>query len=299
MRERVEFGLVWLLVRFVGLLPRGMSRNVGAAIGWLAYAATPRLRRVGLRNLELAFPEKPEAERETILRGMYRQLGWQLAEFCHMPGYSLERANQFIRYEGLEHYLTAKQRGKGVLVLTGHLGAWEMSSFYHSLAGYPMGMVIRKLDNPWVNRFVNDIRTQHGNRVLPKDDFARGLIAAMRAGETVGVLMDTNMTPPQGVFVDFFGHAACTASGVARVALRTGAAVLPGFLAWEPAEKKYVLHFLPELQLVDTGDSERDATTNTQMFTTALENVIRKYPEQWLWVHRRWKTRPPGEKAIY
>ena len=244
MRERVEFGLVWLLVRFVGLLPRGMSRKVGAAIGWLAYAATPRLRRVGLRNLELAFPEKPEAERETILRGMYRQLGWQLAEFCHMPGYSLERANQFIRYEGLEHYLTAKQRGKGVLVLTGHLGAWEMSSFYHSLAGYPMGMVIRKLDNPWVNRFVNDIRTQHGNRVLPKDDFARGLIAAMRAGETVGVLMDTNMTPPQGVFVDFFGHAACTASGVARVALRTGAAVLPGFLVWEPAEKKYVLHFL-------------------------------------------------------
>ena len=149
-----------------------------------------------------------------------------------------------IRYEGLEHYLAAKQRGKGVLVLTGHLGAWEMSSFYHSLAGYPMGMVIRKLDNPWVNRFVNEIRTQHGNRVLPKDDFARGLIAAMRAGETVGVLMDTNMTPPQGVFVDFFGHAACTASGVARVALRTGAAVLPGFLVWEPAEKKYVLHFL-------------------------------------------------------
>jgi KDO2-lipid IV(A) lauroyltransferase len=216
-----------------------------------------------------------------------------------MPSYSLERASQFIRYEGLEHFLAAKERGQGVLVLTGHLGAWEMSSFYHSLAGYPMGMVIRRLDNPWVNRLVNDIRTQHGNRVLPKDDFARGLIAAMRAGETVGVLMDTNMTPPQGVFVDFFGQAACTASGVARVALRTGAAVLPGFLVWEPAKKKYVLHFLPELQLVDTGDTERDSTTNTQLFTTALEDVIRQYPEQWLWVHRRWKTRPPGEKAIY
>jgi KDO2-lipid IV(A) lauroyltransferase len=216
-----------------------------------------------------------------------------------MPGYSLDRASQFIRYQGLENYLAAKQRGKGVLVLTGHLGAWELSSFYHSLAGYPMGMVIRKLDNPWVNRFVNEIRTQHGNRVLPKDDFARGLIAAMRAGGTVGVLMDTNMTPPQGVFVDFFGHAACAASGVARVALRTGAAVLPGFLVWDPAEKKYVLHFLPELQLADTGDAERDATANTQMFTTALENVIREYPEQWLWVHRRWKTRPAGETAIY
>jgi KDO2-lipid IV(A) lauroyltransferase len=299
MRERFEFGLVWLLVKFMGLLPRGVARKVGGAIGWLAYAATPRLRRVGLRNLTLAFPEKPKAERETILRTMYRQLGWQLAEFCHMPSYTLDRASQFIRYEGLEHYLAAKQRGKGVLVLTGHLGAWEMSSFYHSLAGYPMGMVIRKLDNPRVNRFVNKIRTKHGNRVLPKDDFARGLIAAMRAGETVGVLMDTNMTPPQGVFVDFFGRTACTASGVARVALRTGAAVVAGFLVWEPREKKYVLHFLPELPLVDTGDSERDATTNTQTFTTALENVIRRYPEQWLWVHRRWKTRPAGEAPLY
>jgi KDO2-lipid IV(A) lauroyltransferase len=252
-----------------------------------------------LKNLALAFPDMPDREREKILRGMYRQLGWQLAEFCLMSHYSLERANQFIRYEGLEHYLAAQQRGNGVLVLTGHLGAWELSSFYHSLAGHPMSMVIRKLDNPWVNRLVNDIRTRHGNRVLSKDDFARGLIATMRAGETVGVLMDTNMTPPQGVFVDFFGHAACTASGVARVALRTGAAVLPGFLVWEPAERRYVLHFLPELQLVDTGDAERDAVANTQMFTTAWEQLIRRYPEQWLWVHRRWKTRPAGEKAIY
>jgi KDO2-lipid IV(A) lauroyltransferase len=299
MRQTFEFGFVWLLVKLMGLMPRPLSRKVGAAIGWAAYAATPRLRRVGLRNLALAFPEKPEAEREIILRAMYRQLGWQLAEFCHMPSYTLGLVNQFIRYEGLEHYLEAKQRGNGVLVLTGHLGAWEMSSFYHSMAGYPMGMVIRTLDNPKLNRLVNDIRTKHGNRVLPKDDFARGLIAAMRAGETVGVLMDTNMTPPQGVFVHFFGHAACTASGVARVALRTGAAVLPGFLVWEPAEKKYVLHFLPQLNLVDTGDAERDAITNTQMFTTALENVIRRYPEQWLWVHRRWKTRQPGEPPIY
>ena len=299
MRQRIEFGLVWLLMQLMALLPRGAARTVGAAIGWLAYAATPRLRQVGLRNLALAFPDTPAVERKQILRAMYRQLGWQLAEFCHMPGYTLERANQFIRYEGLENYLAAQRRGNGVLVLTGHLGAWEMSSFYHSLAGHPMGMVIRRLDNPWIDRLVNDIRTQHGNRVLPKDDFARGLIAAMRAGETVGVLMDTNMTPPQGVFVDFFGHEACTASGVARVALRTGAAVLPGFLVWEAAEKKYVLHFLPELKLVDTGDSEADAVANTQLFTTALENVIRQYPEQWLWVHRRWKTRPPGEKTIY
>src|SRR3978361_919329 len=143
-----------------------------------------------------------------------------MAEFCLMSGSTREQASEFIEYDGLEHFLAARDRGKGVLVLTGHLGAWELSSFYHSLAGYPMGMVIRRLDNPLVDRMVNDIRCRHGNRVLHKDDFARGLIGAMRSGDTVGILMDTNMTPPQGLFVPFFGIEACTASGLARVALK-------------------------------------------------------------------------------
>lgn len=299
MRQKMEFALVWLLVKLLGLPPRAVARAIGAGVGRLAFATIPRLRQVGMRNLAIAFPAKSVGEREQILRAMYQSLGWQLAEFCQMPGYTLDRASGFLRYEGLENYLEARRRGKGVLVLTGHIGAWELSSFYHSLASYPMGMVIRRLDNPWVDRFVNRIRCLHGNRVLHKDDFARGLIAAMRAGETVGVLMDTNMTPPQGVFVDFFGHAACTAAGVARVALRTGAAVLPGFLVWEQAEQRYVLHFEPALELTNTGEDENDAAANTQLFTGALENIIRRYPEQWLWVHRRWKTRPPGEASLY
>jgi len=241
----------------------------------------------------------PAERREAVLRTEYRNLGWLLAEFCQMPKYCREQAAKFIRYDGLDHYLAARERGKGVLVLTGHLGAWELSSFYHSLAGYPMGLVIRRLDNPLVDEMVNRIRCQHGNRVLHKDDFARGLIAAMRKGDTVGILMDTNMTPPQGVFVPFFGVQACTASGLARVALKTGAAVLPGFLLWEESEQRYVLRFYPELKLVDTGDAEADATENTAQFTTVIEQVIREYPSQWLWMHRRWKTRPPGEPPIY
>lgn len=216
-----------------------------------------------------------------------------------MPGYTPQGASRFIRYEGLENYLQARERGKGVLVLTGHLGAWELSSFYHSLMGMPMGMVIRRLDNPLVDEFVNRIRCQHGNRVIHKDDFARGLIASMRAGETVGILMDTNMTPPQGVFVPFFGIEACTASGMARIALKTGAAVVPGFLLWEESEQKYVLRFGKELEVVHSGDAERDAVANTASFTAAVEAMIRRYPEQWLWMHRRWKTRPPGEEGIY
>ncbi len=267
--------------------------------GAIAYRLLGRLRRVGFRNLELAFPEMPMAEREAILRLEYRNLGLLLAEFCKMPGYTPAIASRFIRYEGLDNYLAARDRGKGVLVLTGHLGAWELSSFYHSLMGMPMGMVIRRLDNPLVDAFVNRIRCLHGNRVIHKDDFARGLIASMRAGETVGILMDTNMTPPQGVFVPFFGVQACTASGMARIAARTGAAVVPGFLLWEQSEQKYVLHFGKELEVVRTGDSEQDAVVNTARFTAAIEGYIRRYPEQWLWMHRRWKTRPPGEEGIY
>src|SRR6202043_1849793 len=213
--------------------------------------------------------------------------------------YTPAYASQFIRYEGLDHYLRARDRGQGVLVLTGHLGAWELSSFYHSLAGYPMGMVIRRLDNPLVDAMVNDIRCRHGNRVLHKDDFARGLLAAMRAGETVGILMDTNMTPPQGVFVDFFGIPACTASGLARIALRTDAAVVPGFTIWDPALRKYRLRFDPAVELIRTGRLEADIVANTAKFTKVIKDKIRQYPDQWLWVHRRWKTRPPGQPPLY
>jgi KDO2-lipid IV(A) lauroyltransferase len=298
-KHRLEFLLLRLFVGVMAALPRRMARTVGAEIGRVAYRLLGRLRSVGEQNLAMAFPEKTAEQRETILRTVYRNLGYQLAEFCHMGRYTPKRASRFIRYEGFQNYTRALARGKGVFVLTGHLGAWELSSFYHSLMGHGMDIVIRRLDNPLVDDFVNRIRCMHGNRVVHKDEFARGLIAAMRAGRTVGVLMDTNMTPPQGVFVPFFGVQACTASGVARIAQRTGAAVLPGFLLFEPGERKYVLRFGEELTLADTGDAEADAVTNTALFTKVLEGYIRRYPEQWLWMHRRWKTRPEGEKGLY
>jgi KDO2-lipid IV(A) lauroyltransferase len=121
----------------------------------------------------------------------------------------------------------------------------------------------------------------------------------MRKGDTVGILMDTNMTPPQGVFVEFFGKQACAASGVARVALKTGAAVLPGFMVWEQAERRYVLHFGPQLEFEKSGDASTDILAATQKCTSAIESWIRRYPDQWLWIHRRWKTRPAGEAGIY
>jgi len=299
LRERAEFAAVWALVHGLGVLPRAVARSVGAGIGAIAYRVIGKLRRVGMRNLELAYPQWTTAERERTLRKVYRNLGWLLAEFCLMGSYTREQASEFIEYDGLEHYLAARERGKGVLVLTGHLGAWELSSFYHSLVGFPMGLVIRRLDNPLVDEFVNRIRCLHGNRVIHKDDFARGLISAMRAGETVGILMDTNMTPPQGSFVPFFGVQACTASGMARVALKTDAAVVPGFLLWDEARAKYVLRFGPRIELARTGDSDADVLANTAAFAATTERYVREYPEQWLWMHRRWKTRPAGEPGVY
>jgi len=299
MREKIEYWLVVAVARSLGRMPRALARLLAGALAWAVYRGISRLRRVGMRNLELALPELPPDERMRILRGVYRHLGWQLVEFCRMPGYTRENTVRRIRMEGLENYLQAQSRGKGVLVLTGHLGAWELSSFYHSLMGNPMGMVIRRLDNRRLDEYVNGIRCMHGNRVLHKDDFARGLLKAMHAGDTVGILMDTNMTPPQGVFVDFFGRKACTGSGLARVALKTDAAVLPGFMLWEPGEGRYVLHFGPELKFAQTGDAEADIAAATQQCNDVLEAWIRRYPDQWLWIHRRWKTRLAGEPGLY
>jgi len=254
---------------------------------------------VGMRNLELAFPEKSRTERARILRGEFTSLGRQLAEVCHFPGYTLENVQQVVIYDGLGNYERAYARKKGVLFLTAHFGGWELSAFTHSLHGHWMHVVMRPMDNVYLDRTIRRYRTMHGNKTVDKDDFVRGLLAAMKAGEVVGILMDTNMTPPQGIFVDFFGIPACTASGLARIALRTDAAVVPTFTIWDAALGKYRLRFDPALELIRSGDQEADIATNTQMFTKVIEDYVRKYPEQWLWVHRRWKTRPEGETGLY
>ena len=299
MRENLEYWLVLAVARTLGRMPRGLARLLARGLAFAVYWSFGRLRRVGVRNLELALPELPIDERSRILRGVYIHLGWQLVEFCRMARYTAENTRNWMRTEGLDHYLAAQARGKGVLVVTGHLGAWELSGFYLSLMGHTMGVVIRRLDNRLLDKLVNDNRCLHGNRMIHKDDFGRGLLTAMRAGQTVAILMDTNMTPPQGAFVKFFGLDACTATGLAHMARKTGAAVLPGFMLWEPGERRYVLHFGPQLEISYTADAAADILAATQLCTQAIETWIRRYPDQWLWIHRRWKTRPAGEPGLY
>jgi Kdo2-lipid IVA lauroyltransferase/acyltransferase len=299
LRERLEYALVWICIKVLGILPRPIARAIGITLGLTVYAVHGRLRQVGLRNLTLAFPAMPDTERRRILRGEFISLGRQLAEVCLFPRYTRENVSEIVAYDGFENFEGAFARGKGVLFLTGHVGAWEVSAFAHSLQGHPLSIVMRSLDNPYVDRLIQSYRTMHGNRTVDKDDFVRGLLSAMRAGETVGILMDTNMTPPQGVFVDFFGIPACTASGLARIALKTDAAVVPGFTVWDKKLGKYILRFEPAVELVRTNDNESDIVANTAKFTKVIEDFIRQYPDQWLWVHRRWKTRPPGQPPLY
>jgi KDO2-lipid IV(A) lauroyltransferase len=299
LRHKLEYFPVWLLARLIGILPRPLARGACQGLAMLVYLAHRRLRAVGLRNLGLAFPGKSQKEKLRILRGLFQGLGRQLAEFALFPRYSKENVAKVAIYDGFQNFAEARARGKGVLFLTAHFGGWEIGSFVHSLNGQPMNIVVRPLDNPYVDALVDRYRTRHGNRTFGKQDFARGLLTAMKRGEVVGILMDTNMTPPQGAFVDFFGVPACTATGVARVALHTGAAVLPAFTVWDKELGKYKIRFDPALHLVSTGDDEADAIANTALFTKVIENYAAKFPEQWLWVHRRWKTRPSGEPSLY
>ena len=299
MRQKLEYLPLWLLVRAIGLLPRPVARAVGISLARAVYLLHGKLRRVGMKNLAIAFPDKDSKERARLLRGVFTGLGRQLAEFCLFPQYTRENVPGVAIYEGFENFENARGRGKGVLVLTGHFGGWEVGSFAHSLYGHPMKIVVRDLDNQLVDALVKRYRTLHGDETIDNREFARGLLASMRAGETVGILMDTNMTPPQGIFVPYFGVAACTASGLARMALKTGAAVVPGFTFWDAERGKYKVVFEPALSLVQTGDTEADVVANTALFNQALEKQARKHPDQWLWVHRRWKTRPAGEPSLY
>jgi KDO2-lipid IV(A) lauroyltransferase len=297
--QRLQYAVAWTFIKIPSLLPRPLARAFTITLAQIVYLLHGRLRRVGMRNLELAFPEKSNSERRRILRAEFTSLGRQLAEVCHFPKYTKENVREVVAFEGFENYERAKARGKGVLLFAGHFGGWELSSFVLSLHGHWMHVIMRGMDNEYLNHMLLRLRTMHGNKAVDKDEFLRGLLAAMKAREVVGMLIDTNMVAGQGIFVDFFGIPASTASGMARIALRTDAAVVPTFTIWDEKLGKYRLRFDPAVELIRTGAGEADIQANTQQFTKIVEDYVRRHPEQWLWVHRRWKTRPEGQPPLY
>lgn len=265
------------------------------ARGWvfLLEAAVPRLRRTALRNLAMALGEADQGQRERILAGSFLSIARILVSLARASRLTPANIADWIRYEGLEHFHEARRRGKGVLFATAHLGNWELSAIAHGLMTGPMWVVARALDNPLLDGFVNRIRTCSGNRVIEKRNFARPILRALARNEAVGILIDQNTSAEEGIFVPFFGIPACVDKGFARLAAHSGAAVIPGYALWDEGEKRYVLRFYPPLYA--SGDVEED----TRRVHAQLESVIRQYPDQWLWMHRRWKTRPPGEGPIY
>ncbi len=265
------------------------SLRLSRAVFRLLDLAAPKMRRSALRNFAIAGLAGDDRSVDAIFANLARMM----VHFARFPGRTKENIGEWIEYRGYQHFAEAKRRGKGVLFATGHIGNWELSAFAHALLAEPMHVVVRPLDNPALDSLVKRYRSFSGNRILDKKDFVRGILEALGRNEAVGILIDQNTLPEHGVFVDFFGVKACTGTTFAKLAHKTGAAVIPGYAWWDEERQKYVLEFDPIFEM--SGDVAVDTARLTQHF----EAVIRRRPEQWLWLHRRWKSRPPGETELY
>jgi KDO2-lipid IV(A) lauroyltransferase len=289
----MEYALAIVVLLSLQWTPIGTAHALGRFYARLLDRALPRLRRVAERNLAMAMPELDVAARTAIVDGVFRSIARLLVCFARFPSIGVHNLERWIRIEGTEHINAAQRQGRGVLFATAHLGNWELSAFAHGLAVGPMSVLVRPLDNPLIDRLVERRRGLSGNRVIFKKDFARSILKALARHDKVGILIDQNASLDAGVFVDFFGVPACASTGFAKLAAHSGAAVIPAYALWMEDEGRYVLRFNPPMPM--TGDAARDTAT----LHAGLEAAIRAHPDQWLWIHRRWKTRPPGEQTLY
>ncbi|MDE3180729.1 MAG: lysophospholipid acyltransferase family protein [Acidobacteriota bacterium] len=298
LRFLIEYAAAKAVLDLLGCMPHRTARWVCAALGALSYWLWPRLRSTGIRNLSLAYPDWTGRQRRKVLFASFQNLGRMLADFSHFPHWNRSNIGNLIDYDGFEHFERAAKLGKGVLFLTAHFGNWELGSFAHGVWGHPVNFVARRLDNPLMESLINHYRCLSGGRPIHKNDFARQALRALRRGESVGILMDQNMLPAEGIFVDFFGIPASTAIAPARIAQKEGSPLVLGLVIWDTKLRKYRLRF-EDVGWIASPDPAEEIRVNTQHFTALLERYIRQYPTQWLWVHRRWKTRPPGDPPLY
>lgn len=299
LRDRVEYAAAWFILKSFGLLPRRSARLVGRSVGTLAYRLHRRLSHTALRNLELALPQLTRQQHDDIVKGVFSNLGNLLGEVSQFPKLTREKLEKLVVYDGFENYERAAAHGKGVLFLTGHFGAWELCAFAHGAFGHRLNFLVRPLDNSLLNELIDGYRSLSGNSTINKNNSVREVMKSLRRKEAVGFLIDVNTVAGEGVFCDYFGIPACSSSGLAVFALRTGAPVVPGFLLWDKALGRYRLRFEPEVEIERTGDFREEVQINTAKFTRVIEDFARRYPDQWLWVHKRWKTRPEGERDLY
>lgn len=285
------------------ILPRPAAHLLGRAIAKVAFRILAGRLESGTRSLEIAFPEMPVEERKRILRTSVENIGRTVVEFAKFRPRNAAESREVVEFDfdsaEFAAYKTAKSQGRGVMMPTAHIGNWEVLLSGFALQREPIYFTARELDNPLIDEMFAERRAKFGSRQFYKSDSAKEVLKALRAGESVGVLPDVNVLPNEGVFVPFFGVPACTTSGVARMAIKANALIVPMFAVWDDERKKYIVHNGKPVEPSRTGDKERDVIETTAAFTAEIEKIVRRFPEQWLWIHRRWKTRPPGEPELY
>ena len=294
----IEWALVIWLAKVFGWLPESAAYALGSGAGRLASRLDRRHRSIAVENLTRAFPEAySPAEVERLARAVFENLGRTAVDIARSDRILLERNAHAVQIDNLARLLEARRRGKGVLVITAHLGPWELLPLIAALRYEPIHVVARPLDNPRLDDLLTALRERGGNRVIGKRDAIQAILQVLRRGETVGILIDQHISEKEGAVVPFFGRPASTAFAPALIAMRSGAAVFPVAIVREGRGRFRVL-MADEVPVRKSGDLKADLVENTARFTAAIEVFIRMHPDQWFWVHRRWKTHLPIDPRL-
>jgi len=295
--DLLAYGAARSVLGLAAALPLPLALGFARAAGRAAFRLDRRHRAIAAVNLAIALPGLPPEERLRLARGSYENMGEMLVHVSRFPRWlRRERLRRLVRYEQAEEYLRFKAEGRPVIFLTAHLGGWELMAFSHAVLHQPIHFVYRPLGQPRMDEWLHRRRSLSGNVPVPKREALRQLLRALSRGGDIGILADQNVQPQDGVFVDFFGRRACTSAAPAVLALRGNAKVIPVFLVPDPEDPgRYVIHLQPALPVRRSGDFSADVLENTARFTGAIEAAVRRWPDRWLWGHRRWRTRPPDD----
>ena len=285
----------WLLSRF----PLRWSMGIGRSFGILVGKFLSKLNRIAYRNLQIAFPNTSDKEKKAIIRGTFASLGRHLGFISHFRFFGRKDAKKLVDVVGEEHYFKARETGRGLIFFTGHFGSWEIFNLLSPAFDEHINILVRRIDNELVENYVDSMRTRFGSVTLGKRRAPRRIYELLEKGEVVGILADLNAQLHDGVFVDYFGVPACTTTSIAKFALRSESLIMPAFAVWNEEKGQYEVHIEPPIEYETSGVAKQDILEITSRFTEIVEKYVRKYPDQWLWIHKRWNTRPKGEKGLY